>query len=459
MNYSTIKKVVAYSLVSVLGLSASAQTATTATPAKTFGGTGQYRTWSVGLNVGALSPTIALGGSNDFATKRVTVGGGLTVRKQFAHSFGAELGVLGGTLKGLNETTKGVKYFKPGQLPGIEYHSFDTRFLATSVMAVVNVATVDFLQRENAVNFVIKGGYGVSWYYFNDVVQYPVLTNEERVYPSIAPGKPNPIFPYNDHVVEQFFPVGVGAKWKLSDKINFDLGYTMYFLDGDNLDGNYDKFNSKDKWSYGYAGLEFSLGSTSKPDLTWANPVAIMYDELKDPTLRQEVEALKGRVSTLENTVNQLSADSDGDGVSNKFDKCPNTPAGTQVDGSGCPIKFPEPAPVVSVAAFPASSVIQFEFDSSVLKTSSYPVLDQISAALKGNSTSITLEGYASAEGTDEYNMRLSNDRANSVKTYLVNSGVDASRIATKALGEANPVASNATEEGRIQNRRVEIKK
>jgi OOP family OmpA-OmpF porin len=263
-----------------------------------------------------------------------------------------------------------------------------------------------------------------------------------------------------DNIHEQFFPVGLGAKFKLSDKIGLVLGYTMNFLDGDNLDNYQAKYTTKDKWSYGYAGLDFSLGDGSKPNLDWVNPVAVLYDDLKDPSLRQEVEALNGRVSTLENTVNQLSADADGDGVSNKFDKCANTPAGSIVDGAGCPIKFPEPV-VQNTTSYPSTySNIMFEFDSSVLKTSSYPTLDQLSADLKANpSAQLTLNGYASAEGTEAYNLRLSDDRANSVKTYLVNSGVDASRITTKPYGEANPVASNATEEGRIQNRRVEIRK
>src|SRR5690606_24873069 len=188
------------------------------------------------------------------------------------------------------------------------------------------------------------------------------------------------------------------------------------------------------------------------------NPVATLYDELKDPSLRNEVEALKQRVSTLEGTVDQLSKDSDGDGVSDKFDKCPGTPAGTVVDGSGCPIKFPE-AQQLTETGSGYYAPIQFEFDSSVLKTESYSTLDKLAKELRDNNASVTLDGYASAEGTEAYNLNLSKDRANAVKQYLVNAGVSASSITANGNGESNPVASNDTEEGRVQNRRVEIKK
>ena len=248
----------------------------------------------------------------------------------------------------------------------------------------------------------------------------------------------------------------------------------MNFLDADDLDGTKGKGFSKDKWGYKSAGLEFSLGSTAKPNLDWVNPLALMYDELSDVTLRQEVEALKGRVSALEAA--DLLKDSDGDGVADKLDKCPNTEAGIKVDGSGCPLDVDADGIPDSKDACPtvkgtaalngcpefvggAAIPIPFEFNSSVLKTSAYPILDKLSSDLKANSSTIVqLDGHASAEGTDEYNMSLSRDRANSVKTYLVNSGIAAGRIATTAYGESRPVASNATEAGRTQNRRVEFK-
>src|SRR5690606_40093593 len=77
-----------------------------------------------------------------------------------------------------------------------------------------------------------------------------------------------------NNIREMYIPVGAGIKFKVSDRVNFDLGYTMNFLDGDNLDGTKGKGFTKDKWTYTSASLEFSLGSSAKPNLDWVNPVA-----------------------------------------------------------------------------------------------------------------------------------------------------------------------------------------
>src|SRR5690606_25353940 len=270
------------------------------------------------------------------------------------------------------------------------------------------------------------------------------------------PGERNGVYD-RDYKRATNIPVGVGMKFKLSDRVALNLGYTMNFVDDKSLFGPVTNSAVDDKFSYTYGGLEFSLGSSSKPDLTWHNPVSTLYDELKDPSLRNELEALKQRVSTLEGIVDELNNDEDGDGVSDRFDKCPGTPAGTQVDGAGCPIKFPEPE--VADTSVGTYQNIQFEFDSSVLKTESYSTLDRLSSELRESGATVTLDGHASAEGSEAYNMTLSQDRANSVKQYLVNSGVDAAKVNTQAFGESAPISSNATEEGRVLNRRVEIKK
>lgn len=121
------------------------------------------------------------------------------------------------------------------------------------------------------------------------------------------------------------------------------------------------------------------------------------------------------------------------------------------------PPPAPEPQPVES-PNFNFKN-IQFEYDSHVLKTDSYAVLDQISREMrKDPNAKFYINGHASIEGTSQYNMSLSIDRANAVKLYLVNSGIAAENLITEGYGSTQPVASNNTEAGRALNRRVEIK-
>jgi OOP family OmpA-OmpF porin len=444
MNYSTLKKSVALSLVALTGVAslAVAQDAPATTSAvKVFGGRGQYRTWSIGVHGGVLMPVVAIGGTNDFNKWDANLGYGLNIRKQLGHSFGLELNGTRGKLSGTNE---GISN------PPVKDFETELQY-AVDLRGVVNLGSIDFLRRENSVGFFLTAGAGYMAY-----APKITLANGSVIdWKGNATGPSDDKHDAKDYVKGFYIPVGAGVKFKVSERVNFNLGYTMNFVDADNLDGVYAKGQTKDKFSYGYAGLEFSLGSSAKPSLEWTNPLATMYDELKDPTLRQEVEALKNRVSAVEKSVEDLKKDTDGDGVSDQFDKCPGTPAGTAVDGSGCPL----PKPTVDSTA--TSNVtgfekIGFDFNSSVLKTESYPTLDKLSSVLRENGGKVTVNGYASSEGTAAYNVKLSKDRANSVKTYLVNSGVNASQVATKGNGEANPIASNDTEEGRIQNRRVE---
>ncbi|WP_262249465.1 OmpA family protein [Parapedobacter soli] len=131
---------------------------------------------------------------------------------------------------------------------------------------------------------------------------------------------------------------------------------------------------------------------------------------------------------------------------------------------SETPKPTPQQAPttVAPVATTPPNydfKNIQFEYDSHVLKTESYAILDQISREMrKDTDANFIIDGHASIEGTAEYNMELSIDRANAVKLYLVNSGIPADNLTVKGYGATRPTASNDTEAGRARNRRVEIK-
>jgi len=122
------------------------------------------------------------------------------------------------------------------------------------------------------------------------------------------------------------------------------------------------------------------------------------------------------------------------------------------------PVPPPPPPPAPPAKPDYNFSNIQFEFNSSVLKTESYPILDKAATAMKMDlSVKFELRGYASKEGTYQHNLVLSQDRANSVRLYLVNSGVPGQNLAAKGYGIKNPIADNSTEDGRVLNRRVEI--
>ena len=154
--------------------------------------------------------------------------------------------------------------------------------------------------------------------------------------------------------------------------------------------------------------------------------------------------------------------DSDGDGVTDDKDRCPDTPRGTQVDANGCPPPPPPPPP----AAIPERGQtlvlegVNFDFNSDHLTAGSAETLDRVAASLVANADArIEVDGHTDSKGNDSYNQKLSARRAEAVKAYLVGKGVNASQLTTKGYGEKQPVASNDTEEGRAQNRRVELKR
>jgi outer membrane protein OmpA-like peptidoglycan-associated protein len=102
---------------------------------------------------------------------------------------------------------------------------------------------------------------------------------------------------------------------------------------------------------------------------------------------------------------------------------------------------------------------INFEFNSAVIKPSSYPVLDEAVELLKKHPKVIVeIGGHTDAVGSDAYNLKLSKLRAESVKKYLVRKGIDPSRLRTRGYGETMPIADNSTPAGRELNRRIEFK-
>jgi OmpA-OmpF porin, OOP family len=158
--------------------------------------------------------------------------------------------------------------------------------------------------------------------------------------------------------------------------------------------------------------------------------------------------------------------DSDHDGVPDDRDKCPNTPPNTPVDQNGCMILFREErvAPAAPGAPAPRPTLVlqgvHFQTGRSVLTLDSYAVLDQVAGSLIANpEIRIEIAGYTDSTGSRLVNNRLSNGRALAVQHYLARKGVLPNRMVAHGYGPSNPVASNATPDGRAQNRRVELHK
>jgi outer membrane protein OmpA-like peptidoglycan-associated protein len=158
-----------------------------------------------------------------------------------------------------------------------------------------------------------------------------------------------------------------------------------------------------------------------------------------------------------------VHGDADGDGVVNKTDKCPDTPKGTPVDEVGCPVEVYLIEKVVEVAAVDEVVVIDnlhFAFGSANLTVADKSVLDLVAARLgkEAPNAKLSLLGFTDSVGSAAYNLKLSERRAMAVANYLVAAGVpQANIVAVGGMGEADPVADNATAEGRAMNRRVVI--
>jgi len=403
-----------------------------------------FRTWSIGVNAGVLTPVSPLGGKNDFSNNKSGFGYGLYIKKQFTPYFSLRLDGVRGKLKGDN-----TEAYESGAVNNSPVSAFDTELsYSGSLNAVVNMFNIDMFKKENTLQLYASAGAGIAGYK-----------------PTITTASGTSLYAGDKNIHELIIPVGLGAKFKISDAVNLDLGWTINFVDGDNLDGYYR--NGNDKYSYAYAGLEFALGSGKQ--LAFHNPVALTYDEaLKAKQtaegLKSDLNAQKADNAKLRAELNDILKDSDGDGVADKLDKCPDTPAGTVVDGSGCPLKTPEKVVEKVIVTEEDRKVVneaiknlEFDLGKATIRSKSYASLNRVAALLIQKNFSLKLAGHTDNTGSKELNLRLSKDRAESVKAYLVSQGANASRIEATGYGMGQPIATNKTAAGRQQNRRVEF--
>jgi len=188
----------------------------------------------------------------------------------------------------------------------------------------------------------------------------------------------------------------------------------------------------------------------------------------------QEETARSSFIQNIFYTVSRTpTRDSDGDGVVDSDDACPNTPAIAEVDEKGCPLdsdkdgiadyrdeckNTPQGANVNDCGCWVVSD-LRFEIDKAEIQRVYHDDLKQVVTVLRKNpEIEVEIQGHTDNQGTAAYNRKLSERRARAVQNFLVEAGIDKNRMHYKGYGESEPVATNETAAGREKNRRVEIK-
>lgn len=197
-------------------------------------------------------------------------------------------------------------------------------------------------------------------------------------------------------------------------------------------------------------GLTMMLGGTAPAPAAAPAPAPVAEADTDGDGVPDSRDACPGTPSGVAVDERGCPLDSDGDGVPDYRDRCPGTPAGTKVDEHGCEVQITEPVSF--------DLTVEFAFNSAEITSVSFNEITNAVRFLREHpSTTAVVEGHTDSIGSDAFNQRLSERRADAVKTVLVNSGIDASRLTSRGYGESRPIASNDTEAGRQQNRRVTV--
>ncbi|MCU0575756.1 MAG: OmpA family protein, partial [Desulfobacterota bacterium] len=198
------------------------------------------------------------------------------------------------------------------------------------------------------------------------------------------------------------------------------------------------------------AGLCFEFGGEGKQaEVVPPPPVAPMDSDGDGVT--DDIDRCPNTPAGCKVDVYGCPLDSDGDGVIDCLDKCADTPKGVKVDANGCPPPAEQGAIIFRN--------IQFDLGKATLREESYPILDEVTDYMKANQgVKMEVQGHTCNLGTAAFNLKLSDQRANAVRSYLVDKGVAGDRLTAKGYGLTQPVAPNDKEENRAKNRRVEFK-
>lgn len=257
-----------------------------------------------------------------------------------------------------------------------------------------------------------------------------------------------------------FFNYGVGASYSITEDLALKLDARHQL-----------KFDGDKNILY-TLGLAIPFGENG----TKTTPTA-QTQESVEVTLDSDNDGVKDSLDNCPNTTAGVEVDnngcavvldSDNDGVADTEDKCPTTQANIEVDTNGCAIA--QEAMVEStntnsqtnsahILALPTEIIITFATNSTAIEDSELPQFEEYVTYLSMNKEAETIiEAHTDSLGDANYNLELSQKRANSAKKQLIDMGIEENRIEAIGYGESKPLVSNDTAENMQKNRRVTIK-
>lgn len=237
-----------------------------------------------------------------------------------------------------------------------------------------------------------------------------------------------------------FDPEGAGDADET--RLNLGLGVKRAITENLGFRGDFRLFNSLDEEMTDLGlqlGLTYALGKAAAPKVMDSDGDGVLDD----------ADACPNSPAGAAVNAQGCALDSDGDGVFDYQDKCPNTAANLKVDSDGCPMKLTKNVEI--------ELHVNFDNNSAVVKPEYFAEIKRVADFMSQyNNTQVEVQGHTDSRGSAEYNQKLSQRRADAVAQVLVSEhGVDAARVSAKGYGEVNPVASNDAIEGRAENRRV----
>jgi len=234
---------------------------------------------------------------------------------------------------------------------------------------------------------------------------------------------------------------GGGIKWKIMDDIAFRAEVKGLLRADDGVDELY----------YGI-GLSIPFGEKAAEMVSEPEEVVVEQETKVEEVKEVDHEVEVATATAVTAAVVVVDKDKDKDGVLDEVDSCLDSKAGAEVDEKGCEKIF-----VLNVKFEYDSADIDYAFNSTNISKTGEEELEGYAGFMnKHPEYKVTIIGHTDNKGSDAYNQKLSQKRAENVKNELIKRGVDSSRIKAIGEGETHPIATNETKEGRAQNRRIE---